>query len=124
MELRGTTDNLATNRDDDDGADFAPRPRTMTVLSLLAVAAATFSYLGAFAVTNALANADIIPPIPRDPDPRLRWAAIGFVSLMLSFGVIAFFLRQMSRRQFRSWWRRLAKGLRRCFDFWNGPESS
>src|SRR6185437_1731864 len=77
------------------------KPHTATVLLLLMIAAATFSYLGAYAVTTALANAEIIRPISHEHDPRLRWAMIGFVSLMCSFGVIAAVLRTVSRSQFR-----------------------
>ena len=42
----------------------------------------------------------IIRPISREHDPRMRWAMIGFVSLMCSFGVIAAVLRAVSRSQF------------------------
>jgi hypothetical protein len=99
MEILDTTDNFAMDRDDVEAS--APKPNTLSVLSLLAVAAATFSYLGAYAVTNALANAEIIPRISREHDPRLRWALCGFVLLMISFGVIALVFRIVSRRQFR-----------------------
>ena len=38
--------------------------RTLTVIILLMIAALVFSYLGAFAVTDALAKADLIESWP------------------------------------------------------------
>lgn len=86
---------------DDERDQAAPAaPKTATVLLLLVIAAATFSYLGAYAVTGALVSQGIIPPLPRDPDPRLRWALAAFGGMMLAFGGTALALRQMSRWQF------------------------
>ncbi|HSZ57893.1 MAG TPA: hypothetical protein VK797_19675 [Tepidisphaeraceae bacterium] len=78
-----------------------PKPKLSMVLGLLVLAAMTFSYLGAYAVTSALANAQMIPPISRDHDPRLRWALCSFVVIMTLCGAVAAFLRLLSRRQFQ-----------------------
>lgn len=86
---------------EDDSAIAEPKPRTWTVLGLLVAAAGTFSYLGAFAATDALAKVDVIRPIPKDHDPRLLWAAIGFVTIMTLFLVAAIVMRHLSARQFR-----------------------
>lgn len=86
---------------EDDSAVEEPKPRTWTVLGLLVTAAATFSYLGAFAATDALAKVEVIGPIPKDHDPRLIWAAIGFATIMTLFLVIAIIMRHVSARQFR-----------------------
>jgi hypothetical protein len=96
MQVRQDTELL----DDGESAE-PPKPRTLTVLGLLVVTAVTFSYLGAYAVTSALANAEMIPPISRDHDPRLRWALCSFVIIMTVCGIIATVLRLVSRRQFQ-----------------------
>jgi hypothetical protein len=80
----------------------ARRPRTITVLVLLAVMAVILSYLFAFALTGALASADVIKAWPRGTDPRPKWFLYTFVALMsciLLFGGIA---QLVSRRQLRS----------------------
>jgi hypothetical protein len=87
--------------EDDSAVADRPKPRTWSVLGLLVTAAGTFSYLGAFAATDALAKVDVIRPIPRDHDPRPLWAAIGFVTIMSLFLVIAVLMRHLSSRQFR-----------------------
>jgi len=98
MDVRESADIFDDNNDNAAGAP--PAPKTTTVVLLLVVAAATFSYLGAYAVTGALVSQGIIAPLPRDPDPRLRWALTAFAGMMLTFGAAALALRQMSRRQF------------------------
>jgi hypothetical protein len=65
------------------------------------LAAAIFSYLGAYAATNALAAAELIRPISHDHDPRLRWALGGFILLMIFFGMVALVSRIIGRRQVR-----------------------
>ena len=79
-----------------------PRSRTINVLILLMVAALVFSYLGAYAVTNTLVAADMLPRWAPKADPRPRWMLIGFVTLLGSFGSIALVLRFLSGRQLRS----------------------
>ena len=76
-----------------------PRPKTATVVVLLVGAALILSYLAAYAVTNALVVADVMPPWPRDRDPRPRWMGFGFFALMAFFSVIGGVVRVMSRRQ-------------------------
>ncbi len=99
MQVREETDNF--DIDSDEATAQAPKPNTLAVVGLLLLAAATFSYLGAYAVTNALANAELIRPISHDHDPRLRWALTGFVMLMTLFGLIALVSRIVGRRQVR-----------------------
>jgi hypothetical protein len=77
-----------------------PKPKVAAVLGLLVLAALTFSYLGAYAATSALANAEMIRPISREHDPRLRWALCMFVIIMSLFGLVALVMRLVSRRQF------------------------
>lgn len=82
-------------------ASPAPAPRTLTVLGLLALTALTFSYLGSYAVMNALVAADVIPAWPTNRDPRPRWLLIGFCVLMLAFIVVGELCRQVSKRELR-----------------------
>jgi hypothetical protein len=79
-----------------------PKPSTLTVLGLLAGAAATFSYLGAYAVANALVANDLLSAWPHDHDPRPRWFATGFFTLMLGFMGVAAAARFLSQRQLDS----------------------
>jgi hypothetical protein len=78
-----------------------PKPNTLTVLALLAAAAATFSYLAAYAVANALVTADVLSAWPRDHDPRPRWFVTGFVTLLGLFLAAATAARFLSQRQLR-----------------------
>ena len=71
------------------------------MLGLLATAALTFSYLGAYAVSDALVRADVLPRWPAGADPRPRWMIGGFAVLMgLSLGA-AGVARFVSRRHLR-----------------------
>ena len=79
----------------------AKRPRTGTVIALLSIAAATFSYLGAYAVTGALAQANVIRPLSRNPDPRPIWALASFCTMMLGSLLMALMMRYLSYRQNR-----------------------
>ena len=76
-----------------------PRPKTATVVALLIGAALILSYLAAYAVTNALVAADVMPPWPRDRDPRPRWMGVGFFALIGLFTAMGGVARVMSRRQ-------------------------
>lgn len=84
--------------------EFTPapevRPRTITVLVVLVAAAAGFSYLGAYAVANALKSADVINWSP-DADPRPRWMIIGFTSLLSLFLGLSVIMRRVSKRQLK-----------------------
>ena len=86
---------------EDDAADAEPKPRIWKVVGLLVTAAATFSYMGAYSVTDALAKVNVIHPVPRDHDPRPLWAAIGFVTIMTGCLLVAVLMRHLSSRQFR-----------------------
>jgi hypothetical protein len=77
-------------------------PSTLKVLGLLALTALTFSYLGAYAVTGALAAQQVIQPWSREHDPRLRWLATGFCVLMLLFMSAGEFLRRWSKSDFKA----------------------
>ena len=88
-----------------DHDNFVPaperRPRTLTVLVLLALAAMVFSYLGAYALAGALAAADVISQWAPDDDPRPRNMMLGFVALMVLFTMTAGGFRLLSHRQLR-----------------------
>lgn len=77
------------------------KPRTVTVLGLLSAAAATFSYLGAYAMTDALARARIMRPLPATPDLRPRLAGIIFASFLTLFLILSMLMRYLSWRHFR-----------------------
>jgi len=81
--------------------DGISRPRTLTVLALLALTALTFSYLGSYAIYNTLVAADVLARF-QGPDPRPRWLLTGFCVLMLTFMVMAEVFRRLSRRQMRA----------------------
>lgn len=74
-------------------------PRTLTVLGMLALTALTFSYLAAYALTNAFVAAQVIQPWPRDHDPRPRRLVIGFCVLMLIFMVLGEVFRRISKNE-------------------------
>lgn len=86
---------------EDDSAPAEPKPRLWKVVGLLVIAAAIFSYMGAYSVTDALAKVSVIRAIPKDHDPRPLWAAIGFVTFMTLFLVGAIVMRHLSSRQFQ-----------------------
>jgi hypothetical protein len=86
---------------EDDSAVAEQKPRMWKVMGLLATAAATFSYLGAFAATDALAKVNVIHPIAKEHDPRPVWAAIGFGAIITVFLLVAILMRHLSSRQFR-----------------------
>lgn len=85
---------------DVDSSSPAKPPRTLTVLGLLALTALTFSYLGAYAVTNALVANQVMSPIATVRDPRPRWLLTSFCVLMLIFMAIGAAVRRLSRRDF------------------------
>jgi hypothetical protein len=80
-----------------------PRPpRTLYVLGALALTALTFSYLGAYAVTDALVATQVVQPWPRDHDPRPRWLFTGFCVAMLILMITGEIFRRLSRNEFRA----------------------
>jgi hypothetical protein len=84
-----------------DDATPVGKPRTTTVLGLLALTSLTFSYLGSYAVSGALVSAEVIRAWPPGADPRPKWLAIGFCSLLASFVLLGVVARCLSRRQLR-----------------------
>lgn len=77
------------------------RPRTRTVLALLAMTALIFSYLGSYALADALVHAEIVPRWPPDHDPRPKWMIASFAILMSVFVAVGGVARWLSRRQLR-----------------------
>ena len=86
---------------DADLAAADAKPRTVTVLGLLALTSFTLSYLGAYAVSGALVEADVVRRWQPDADPRPLWLATGFGVLLVAFCVIGCAGRFMSQRQLR-----------------------
>lgn len=76
-------------------------PRTLTVLGLLGLTALTFSYLAAYAMTNALVAAQVIQPWSGQ-DPRPRRFIVGFCVMMLIFMCLGEIFRQISKRDFKA----------------------
>ena len=77
------------------------RPKTYTVLALLALTALTFSYLGAYAVYNALVSAQVVQPFA-GRDPRPRWLLVAFCVLMLVFMVAGEIFRRIHKSDMRA----------------------
>jgi hypothetical protein len=93
--------NEAVNEVEFETAPMPERPKTATVLGLLALVAAVMSYLGSYAMANALVAADMIKSWPRDHDPRPKWFIIGFVILVSLFTGIGAAARHVSARHLR-----------------------
>jgi hypothetical protein len=87
--------------DADLAAAAGAKPRTTTVLGLLALTSLTLSYLGAYAVSGALVEADVIGRWQPESDPRPAWLATGFSVLLVAFVVIGCGVRFLSQRQLR-----------------------
>jgi hypothetical protein len=86
---------------EDDSLPVEAKPRTWTVMMLLVVAAGTFSYLGAYAATDALAKVNVIHPISREHDPRPIWAGLIFATLLTLCLVAAVLMRCLSGKEFK-----------------------
>jgi hypothetical protein len=86
-----------------EGEDAVPappaRPKTATVLGLLAGAALIFSYLGSYCLVNALVAAEMMTRWQPGHDPRPKMLVVGFVALMGSFLAAGALARWMSGRQ-------------------------
>jgi hypothetical protein len=78
------------------------RPKTVTVLGVLITAAAMISYLVAYAASDALVDANVLPRWSDGNDPRPRWLAVTFATLMTGSLIIAMCARWISQRQLRS----------------------
>jgi hypothetical protein len=77
------------------------KPRTLTVLTTLAGVALLVSWIWAYALTNALIGAEVIPPWPADYDPRLQWMLRSFLGMTAGLIVLAGVVRFLSSRQLR-----------------------
>lgn len=77
------------------------KPSTITVVMLLMSMAAVFSYLGAYALRDALIRSNMIHPTAGARDTRLFWAIAAFTGQMIAFLCIAVFMKFLSWRQFR-----------------------
>jgi len=86
---------------EDDSLPMDEKPRTWTVMMLLVVAAGTFSYLGAYAATDALAKVNVIRPISHEHDPRPVWAGVIFATLLTLCLVAAVLMRCLSGKEFK-----------------------
>lgn len=71
------------------------------VLGLLMAAALVFSYLGAYALADALVAAEVLQAWPRNRDPRPGWMLMGFVSLLGTFLIIGGLFKWFTRRELR-----------------------
>jgi|SRR5687767_10540421 len=76
--------------------------KTLVVLGVLLATSALFSYLLAYAMTDALATAKVLPRYESGSDPRPMWMARAFVSLTFTFIAVGLLARLISRRQLRS----------------------
>jgi hypothetical protein len=74
---------------------------TIKVVVLLLIVALLFSYLGAFALTNALVSVDLLDRWPANRDPRPAWMLKGFASLTAVFTILAVWLKWTTWRQLR-----------------------
>jgi amino acid permease len=77
------------------------KPKTYTVLGLLAMTALVFSYLGAYAVYNALVTAQVVERFA-GRDPRPRWLLVAFCVLMLVFMSVGELFRRLSKSDFKA----------------------
>jgi hypothetical protein len=88
-----------------DGADsqdsVEKKPRMATIVGLLALVSLTFSYLGSYAVSGALVQAEVVHRWPPGADPRPRWLAAGFVALLVVFVAAGCVVRHLSKRELK-----------------------
>jgi hypothetical protein len=77
------------------------KANTLVVVVLLIVAAAVFSWLGAYPLTTALVSNDLVRAWPPDQDPRPTHLVVAFVSLLTVFFLAVGGMRLLSARQFR-----------------------
>jgi len=75
------------------------RPRTATVIGLIAAATLVASYLVAYAFTSALVVAEIISPIAPGYDPRPKLFFVTFACLGSAVAVLLVVFRWLSERQ-------------------------
>lgn len=83
---------------EDDLSSRPATPSTVTILAAGLCVALLFAWLGVYALTNALASAELIKPFTADHDPRLTWLGIS-VAFILTLQLAAFVtLRHISQR--------------------------
>jgi hypothetical protein len=75
--------------------------RVGATVGLVVLTALTFSYLFAYAVTNALVSANVLSSWPAGTDPRPRRLLITFASLLTFFLIGAMVARVCNRRRLR-----------------------
>ena len=80
---------------------FEKLRKTCVVLGLLMLTSLLFSYLLAYAMSDALATAKVLPRWTNDYDPRPMWMARAFISLTFTFLALGGLARILSRRQLR-----------------------
>ena len=80
---------------------FQRMVKTLVVLGVLLATAALFSYLLAYAMTDALQTAQVLPRYDSSNDPRPIWMMRAFISLTFTFLAIGLLARLLSRRQLR-----------------------
>jgi hypothetical protein len=82
--------------------EFAPKPpKPATVLTFVAAFAIIVSWIGVYAVTNALISTDTMAPFPQGQDPRPRWMLQSFGAIFATFSVFAVYFQWSSGRQMR-----------------------
>jgi len=93
---------MKSTHDDDEGLPPPPpKSRTLLVLLMLVGAAATFSYLWAYAVPDALIAADVLRRWPEGADPRPRRMAMVFAGVLGAFLILGVVARLLSGRHLR-----------------------
>src|SRR4051794_21267649 len=97
--MRDVLQSIIAGEGDDDVIE--PKPKTATVLGLLALTSLTLSYLGAYAVAGALVEADVLRRWHPDADPRPRWLITAFSVLLGMFVSFGGLVRFLSQRQLR-----------------------
>jgi TRAP-type C4-dicarboxylate transport system permease small subunit len=75
--------------------------RTLFAMLVLVSAAATFSYLSAYAVSDALVSADVMKRWPDGSDPRPRNMACVFAGVLTFFVAVGVIARTLTGRQLR-----------------------
>ena len=89
-------------RDENNHNEFAQKPpKLATVIVFVAAFAIIASWLGVYAVTNALIAAEVIKEWPVNADPRPRWMLTTFFAIFGAFTVISLMFQWMSWRQLK-----------------------
>jgi hypothetical protein len=85
----------------DEGEVRTGKPQTLLVLLLMVSAAGALSFLGSYALSSVLIEAEVLSPWTAGNDPRPRWLVMSFAGLLGFFGALAAVARQVSRSQLR-----------------------